>query len=211
MTMSGENRMDGFKIAYVFEDVAHENFVKPLVRRWFQDNGMNMQTEDKLAERGGNYKSKLKDYLRYWKKDKRFSYDLIILVLDGPDSIKTIQPYQRLFNRYDYQLAVVYAIPDPYVERWYLLDENAFKQAVRGTVSPPKLPKKTGRKAKEFYKDELRKAIRANGIEPQAGGAEYGERIASLIQKICFDASLKKFVDDLEREKMALKLNRPEG
>ena len=198
------------KIAYFFEDFAHEEFIRGFVRRLARENEIQIQLEDILATKSGNYRTKLVNFLRKWKKGQAEAYDVIIMVHDanckGTNSIR--KRYQKYFDRYNYSLPVVFAIPDPYIEYWYLLDSDAFIKAIEGDKYPKKLPYQCQKKTKRFYKTELAKAIMMNGIEPIRGGSEYGEKIAENIdyKKVSEEKSIGFFIGSLEDAKNQFKM-----
>jgi hypothetical protein len=64
------------------------------------------------------------------------------------------------------------AIPDPHVERWMLVDSQAFKAVLgRGCDAPDQ------KCERERYKHMLLAAMRAAGIVPPLGGMEYARDI----------------------------------
>ena len=71
---------------------------------------------------------------------------------------------------------VVYAIPDPHIERWLLLDSTAFKKVLgRGCNAPPR------KCERDLYKRLLLQAIRASGKRPPLGEIQYTESLVSII------------------------------
>jgi hypothetical protein len=81
--------------------------------------------------------------------------------LDG--ELKSYPQFQRL---------VSYAIPDPHIERWMLVDPSAFQIVLSRGCTLPAI-----KCAKDEYKRLLRKEIRSSGIDPPLGGEEYAEDI----------------------------------
>jgi hypothetical protein len=69
---------------------------------------------------------------------------------------------------------LVFAIPDPHIERWYLDDPQGFNKAI-GTGALPVLPHYKCEKG--LYKKVMRDAIASSGVAAQFGGYEYGEKI----------------------------------
>lgn len=68
------------------------------------------------------------------------------------------------------------AIPNPHVERWYMLDGRAFKRLVgRGCRAPDQ------KCEKDRYKRLLNLAIREAGVEPLLGGVEYAADLANAM------------------------------
>jgi hypothetical protein len=91
----------------------------------------------------------------------------------------------------------VMAIPEPHIERWLLIDSQAFKAALgRGCNAP------VFKCQRDLYKDLLSRAVADTGIRPLIGGMEHAEDIIKAmeigrIRKA--EASLDRLVDDLER------------
>ena len=95
---------------------------------------------------------------------------------------------------------LVFAVPDPHIERWYLADQRAFNEAV-GSAAAPEMPRY--KCEQDFYKQLLRDSFAAANISTWAAGHEFGRPIA---EKIDFKAlervdrkGFKKFADDLRR------------
>lgn len=91
---------------------------------------------------------------------------------------------------------VIPAIPDPHVERWFMVDMQALRAAsgvdLRGDIPQYKCDKNR-------YKTLLREAFRDTGVMPPLGGIEYGSRVASLMDlySSCkYDTGLSAFVSD---------------
>ena len=91
--------------------------------------------------------------------------------------------------------SVVYAIPDPHIERWLLIDSAAFKAVFGRGCSPP--DQKCDRLR---YKRLLFDAVRATGIDLPLGGIE---RTSDLVDALDLarveraDASLGKLLQAL--------------
>ncbi len=76
----------------------------------------------------------------------------------------------------DFSGLAVYAIPDPHIERWLLLDAAAFKAVFgRGCAAPDQ------KCERHRYKTLLREAIRDAGIIPLLGGIEYAEDLVKAM------------------------------
>lgn len=71
---------------------------------------------------------------------------------------------------------VVWAVPDPHIERWLLLDPASFEAVVGERCSIP--DQKCDRNR---YKHLLRAAVIASGVTPLLGGLEYAEELAACI------------------------------
>ena len=71
---------------------------------------------------------------------------------------------------------VIYAIPDPHIERWLLLDSGAFK-----TVLGKGCPAPDQKCERDRYKYLLLEAIRGAGITPLLGGIEHAEDLVKAM------------------------------
>jgi hypothetical protein len=72
----------------------------------------------------------------------------------------------------EFQQLVSYAIPDPHIERWMLVDPRAFRAVFGRGCTLPAL-----KCAKDEYKRLLRSEIRESGIDAPLGGEEFAEDI----------------------------------
>ena len=70
---------------------------------------------------------------------------------------------------------IITAIPDPHVERWFLLDMVALSNAAGAPVAASVPAYKC---EKNHYKTLLRQAFAGSGIAPPLGGLEYGPLVA---------------------------------
>jgi hypothetical protein len=110
-------------------------------------------------------------FLRDLASNRIQTPDAIILVTDSncvgqPARKKRFRPAIDRFPNLD--SIIHFAIPDPHIERWMLLDANAFKAVFeRGCTLP------TIKCDKDEYKRLLLNEIRLAGIEPPLGGEEY--------------------------------------
>src|SRR5271157_3274990 len=71
---------------------------------------------------------------------------------------------------------VVYAIPNPHIERWLLLDSAAFKAVLgRGCDVPHQ------KCERRHFKRLLLEAVRGAGVTPLLGGVEYTETLVNAM------------------------------
>ncbi len=92
---------------------------------------------------------------------------------------------------------LVLAVPDPHVEVWYLSDPTALPRVLGEDFTAEAPPYKWER---HRYKEALRQACRRAGVEPVAGGVEYGEDVAKAmdLDVACRrEEGLGRFRDDL--------------
>jgi len=94
---------------------------------------------------------------------------------------------------------VVFAIPDPYIECWYIADMVALWKTL-GT-KPQNVPTTKQKGDRTFCKRLLKEACNKAGIESK--GIEYGKAIAanlSLAQTSRNHPAFKAFLEDARRE-----------
>lgn len=192
------------RIGYFLEDRGHEAFLKALVDRVAKERGLKDGDwiHDVRAATGGKSIQSYKDFLKDMSfKNMPVPFDLLIIASDGNCKGYTAKKDQ-LFSyanklRFPRSDILVFAIPDPHIERWYMDDPHGFHIAI-GSGQIPRLP---GYKCeRRLYKRVMGEAIATSEIRPQFGGYEYGEKIVKamdLYKAAKADNSLKHFVDDL--------------
>jgi hypothetical protein len=157
------------KVSLFAEDFGHEAVIAPLVRRVAAQCGAEVAVRSVSVRGGfGLVQTELAEYVADLLKYKESLPDLIVVATDANCTgyIHRRKILQGITE--EIRDRVVYAIPDPHVERWLLRDPAAFK-AVLG--KPCKLPKeKCGR---DRYKKLLVEAVRDTGAAPPLGGMEY--------------------------------------
>ena len=192
------------RIGYFLEDRGHEIFLKALTERVAKEIGLKHGDwiHDVRSATGGksiqSYKHFLKDMSR---TGMHHPFDVLIIASDGNckgylNKKTELLNYSDQFN-FPRSDIIVFAIPDPHIERWYMDDPHGFRNAM-GSGALPDLPRYKCEKG--FYKRVMREAIASAKVEPQFGGYEYGEKIVDRMDfyKACKeDHSLKHFLDDL--------------
>ncbi|MFO8058627.1 MAG: hypothetical protein R6V10_15180 [bacterium] len=76
---------------------------------------------------------------------------------------------------------IIYALPDPYIERWYLADPRALLETIEGSESPGEIPYVHKKGKQTFYKDKMDETLQKNGIRSPLAGAELGDQIAERV------------------------------
>lgn len=191
------------EIGYFLEDVAQENFLIAFVNRIAEElevpNSLVHVVWNKAGGRG-----KVLEQLKRFLRDVQSGYlrpvHILVIAIDGNCS-----PYQGKKNEIDhvvetsqYQGLCVHVIPDPHIERWYLLDPPAFREAT-DTTSDPAVP--SYKCERHRYKEALRSSFQSSGIRPPFGGTEYGAEIAKRMNLHYAgrqDPSLRHFIDELK-------------
>jgi hypothetical protein len=164
------------EITLFCEDSFHEKFIGAMLRRLDREYGVGA-TVRPLSSRGGlpQMHYEFKEFLRDLERQRQPPPDAIVVVLDanclGYNERKKLmdgmlEPYAPF-----HQL-VSYAIPDPHIERWMLVDPTAFHAVFGRGCTLPAI-----KCAKDEYKKLLRKEIRASGIEAPLGGEEFAEDV----------------------------------
>jgi hypothetical protein len=164
------------EITLFCEDSFHEKFVGALLRRFGDEYGVGVAPR-LLSSRGGlpRMHFEFKDFLRDLSRQKQPLPGSIMVVVDanceGHNGRKALMD-GVLAHHPEFHSLVSYAIPDPHIERWMLVDTIAFQTVFGRGCTLPAL-----KCAKDEYKKLLRKEIRQSGIEARLGGEEYAEDI----------------------------------
>ena len=178
------------------EDIAHERFIRALIQRAANVRGTPVEIQMLNATHGSKVWPEFRQYLREVKKGQKSVPDVLVVVMDE-DREKAARVRRNVGKEVQRMgLAIphlVCGVPDPHIERWYLEDQQALKLILPG-AKPEKLPYKCER---DRYKQALKEAIRAAGVEPSLGGAEYGEDIARALEPNRLDDSFRDFWQDL--------------
>ncbi|MDX2151662.1 MAG: hypothetical protein SFV54_13070 [Bryobacteraceae bacterium] len=161
------------------EDSFHERFLTALLKRVGRECGVHPDL--KVASgRGGLPKlaGEFKDFMRDATRPGLTPLLQILVVADANclgyhDRRAAFATVVRNFYP-SLEQYVEYAIPDPHIERWMLLDPGAFKTVFGRGCTLPKL-----KCDKDEYKRILRHEIRQSGLEPLLGGEEFAGDIVS--------------------------------
>ena len=190
------------EITLFCEDSFHEKFIGAIFRRFGRDYGVAV-TLTFLSARGGlpRMHDEFRDFLRDLARERQPYPDGVIVVADancqGYHGRKKLMDVE--LERYpQFQQLVSYAFPDPHVERWMLVDPNAFQTVLGRGCTLPAI-----KCAKDEYKKLLRKEIRDGGIEAPLGGEEFAEDIVmamNLSQAEVREPSLGLFLRSLRAQ-----------
>jgi len=190
-------------VGYFLEDVGQEAFLQALVARIAQDVGIDKKQlrHDSRSTTGGKGRAitELRKFLRDVQGSRTSSFNVLVIAIDGncQGYLEKRNELQDIVERSDYGGAVVYAIPDPHIERWYLEDATALTQAIGVNIKPDTPRYKCER---ERYKNALREALKQAGVLPPLGGIEYAADIARTLDFYTIgkaDTSFKHFEDEL--------------
>ena len=181
------------------EDVAHEAFLKALLQRIADENNVKINIKPSSV-RGGHGKviTELKQYLRDLRHYKESLPDLIIVGTDS--NCKGLSEREAEINQETSDLGdlVINMVPEPHIERWFLLDPVAFKTVFGKGCPVPDQKCERGR-----YKNMLLNAIYQATKTPPIDGIE---RIEELVYAMNFqrmghkDRSIHRFLTALQRQ-----------
>lgn len=156
-------------ISLFVEDTVHEDFLVVLVQR--VANAYNIEINVKVSRVRGGHENVIAELGQYQQDLQHNDEDLPDLIIVGTDSNgkgflqREKEIHQAIPNLVD---RVISMIPKPHIERWLLLDSEAFKKVFGGDCSVPNRKYDRSR-----YKHLLLQAIRDAGVVPLLGGIEY--------------------------------------
>jgi hypothetical protein len=186
-------------IEYFLEDRRHEEFITSLVRRIAAEEGVQTTHRVLAASGGSRVLPQYKDYMRVRKKTGLPDADLLIIAIDGNckghmDKERELSPIVPNGLREH----IIYCIPDPHIERWYLLDLHALKTAVGMDLTIPQPAYVCQKRQKDYYKSILGNALRPIGS--LLGGPEFAEQIVQHLDLHLLsraDGGFDRFVQEL--------------
>jgi hypothetical protein len=159
------------KIGLFVEDRGHAVFLEALVQRLANQYRIPVVTRLGSATGGyGKMVSKLKEYINELQSDQEELPDLLIVATDGNCKGFTGRKQEIDSATKSFHGRMIYAIPDPHIERWLLLDSVAFKKVLGKGCSAP-----IQKCERYLYKRLLLEAVRNTGVNPPLGGIEYTE------------------------------------
>ena len=168
-----------YNISLFAEDEAHEDFLTTLAQRLAEAYRVEIEMTTYSVTGGyGRVISELKRYRRDLQSHHEALPHLILVGTDGnckkpPEREREI--HQALSGFTDF---VICAIPDPHIERWLLLDTEAFKTVFgRGCLTPDR------KCEQDRYKRLLLNAILQAGLEPSLANFGY---VADLVNAMNF-------------------------
>jgi len=189
---------DPILIALLTEDRGHEAFLKALISKIALEFDFSPQSLliAPRSVRGGNAKvlAELKEFVDDIVYCKQTLPDLIVAATDSNcvgfnTRCKEMQACVELIRD-----RVVFAVPDPHVERWMLLDSHAFKTVFGVSCQPP-----DNKCDKDRYKSLLADAFAKTNIMPLHNGFEFSENIIGAMDLDNInDPSLNRLINDLK-------------
>ena len=188
------------EIALFVEDYAHRLVIGTLLQRLSDEAIVRVRLNWRSAV-GGHSKvvGKFKDYLQDLDREGGLP-DLIVVATDANCyglNERSKQISETVMSVLNVEDILVMAIPDPHVERWLLLDGEAFNAVFGHGCDAPDL--KCNR---DEYKRRLIHAIRRTGVTPSLGGIEFAEDLMlnmNIERAMQADRSLERFVRDIRQ------------
>ena len=186
-----------YNIVLFTEDYGHEEFVTALIERLSRENGIPVKVIPRSVRGGyGKVVAEFRAYLRDLDREREELPDLLIVATDANCNgyrkrSRAIEEINDKFNDF-----TTYAIPDPHIERWLLLDSSAFK-----TVLGKGCDKPDQKCSRDRYKQLLLKAMQNTGVVPPLGGIEYAEVIVNAMDLQRMEganSSFGKFLKELQ-------------
>ncbi|MCK4818345.1 DUF4276 family protein [bacterium] len=198
--------VDKIRILYFLEDRAQEGFIKALVKRVASEESIAKDSliHDVRSARGGSrIVTEFENFIRDTERVRATDIDFLVVAIDGNckgHRERVEQLEKKIKSDHPFKERVVYAVPDPHIERWYLMDQRAFKVGV-GLDRAPNLPSYKCRR--DYYKQVLNQALKESNVNSLLGGAEYAERIVDSIINLRSlgqqNTGFQDFVEDLKR------------
>lgn len=184
------------EIAIFVEDFAHEQFLATLIHRLAEEVGIAVKLEWRNTRHGhGAVVRELKQFLRDLQRGHGGFPDLVVVATDANCKGFTERRNELYSSVSGVAAHLIFAIPDPHIERWLLLDSAAFKSVFgRGCDAPDQKCERAR------YKKKLVDSIRDSGVVPSLGGIEFAEDIINAmdLDRACdADPSLGRLVGDL--------------
>ena len=181
------------------EDIAHEDFLVALIQRLANEYNVEINIKASSVRGGrGTVITELKQYLRDLQYNKENLPDLIIVGTDS--NCKGLSEREKEIDQVTSDLTgiVISMIPEPHIERWFLLDSEAFKTVFGRGCPVPDQKCERGR-----YKNMLLNAIYQATMTPPIDGIE---RVEELVNEMDLqrmeqsDRSIRRFLTALQRQ-----------
>ncbi len=191
------------RIGLFLEDVGHERFLLTLIRRLaldvgFTDNDLIFDTRNATGGKG-RATNEFRRFVRDAQRGQEHYFDVLVVAIDGNCLGYNDKRHELegIAERSGYPREIVYAVPDPHIERWYLEDVSGLSEAIGEPIHPNIPPYKCERSR---YKDALRDALRQADIYAPLGGIEYGADLVEYLDLYTVaqaDTGFRHFVDEL--------------
>lgn len=188
-------------IIHVFcEDTGHKYTLEALINKILTQREIEYELKTLNATKGhGQVISELKKYFKELEIGLKVIPDIIIIGIDS--NCKGYNTQRKEIEKEtpdQFKNLTVHAIPDPHIEKWFLIDSHAFK-AVFGTGCKAPDNKCEKDRFKSILADEMKKA----DYQPLIGGFEMVEDYIDsldITRASNSDDSFKKFISDITRK-----------
>jgi len=187
------------RIRAFVEDEAHRRVIEAVGRRMSSQMDVPIELLFNVCGGSGAVLSTCKRYARAILSDKATDDDGLLVAIDA-----NCKGYNEKKREIEVALEwegarpsdVVYAIPDPHIERWLLLDAGAVGRALSHPVTLRKPPKKCER---NFYKNQPFHVVESARLQPLFGGLEHAEAIVAEydLTRPMPDPAFHRFLDEL--------------
>jgi len=175
------------RILYFLEDRAQEGFIKAMIERIAEEESVPVEKlihDVRSARHGSRVFNEFKNFLKDIAKSTFSEAVLLVVAIDGNckghnDRIKQLE--KMIKSDHPLRNKIIFAVPDPHIERWYMMDQKAFKMGVGLKKSPDMAAYKC---KKNYYKQLLHQTFKESNINSLLGGSEYGERIVNQIDEM---------------------------
>ena len=185
------------------EDLMQERLIQAVIRRVAQDSGRHPRSLNIYSRNAAGgvaaAMGALKRYVIEVGRGTEVRPDLLVIAIDGdcdgPEARR--QQILDLIADLGAPPCVAIATPDPYVERWYLLDPGAIRRSIGHGPAARRVPPRCSH---EVYKLLLEDTIVEAGAAPVLGGYEYADDIVSemdLYRAGMVDPAFNRFIHDL--------------
>jgi len=194
------------RVAFFLEDSAQEAIIPPLFSRLAAEEGCEASQFDfqVLSARGGGSLSAFRQFLKDARRRGHLNADLLIVAVDANCKGFTVRRdlVLKAAGKTPPYREIITAIPDPHVERWFLLDMAALSNAAGAPIASSVPAYKC---EKNHYKTLLRQAFTDSGIAPPLGGLEYGPLVAKGMDLFAAAKQDLGLADYVERTRAWLK------
>lgn len=180
------------------EDSAHADFLTALLKRFADEYSIKINLNPSSVRGGhGAVMKELRQYLRDVQRYKEGLPDLIIVGTDSNCKGVTERENEIKEIASDLTDIVICMIPEPHIERWFLLDSEAFKIVFRKGCPAPDQKCERDRYKKMY----LNAIVEATQVPPLSGT----ERLEDLVNAMDLvgiqnDASVRRFLRSLQRQ-----------
>ena len=190
-----------YTVIFYLEDPAQGAFIPALTERLITEENRDIADYSLrvLTSSGGSSIRAYKDFIKKAKRHKNLDANLLIVGSDANCNGFAKRRKQLLEAAKDMPYPhVITAIPDPHIERWYLLDSQALASAAGVAIQAVPLAAKCD---KNHYKNMLKTAFANQNLFPPLGGVEYGSLVArrmDLYASGTIDHALRDFVNQVQ-------------